>query len=110
MDHSPMLSTPTPETILRNGHISATGVPAFTTCKSAYLNPSLLQKVSSRYLLVVVRAKVLRSEDHLVESPRMQNARERLISTHATGFSRVPIPSTKMLTTSPPQRVKSSGG
>src|SRR6266567_1427672 len=64
MDHSPMLSTPTPETILRNGHISATGVPAFTTCKSAYLNPSLLQKVSSRYLLVVVRAKVLRSEDH----------------------------------------------
>src|SRR5205809_5703831 len=53
MDNSPMLSTPFPETILCDGHSSASGTTAFATCKSLHLNLCrVLPKVSFRYLLV----------------------------------------------------------
>jgi len=53
MDNSPMLSTPFPETILCDGHSSASGTTAFATCKSLHLNfCRVLPKVSFRYLLV----------------------------------------------------------
>ena len=48
-----MLSTPFPETILCDGHSSASGTTAFATCKSLHLNfCRVLPKVSFRYLLV----------------------------------------------------------
>src|SRR5437879_13133156 len=53
MDNSPMLSTPFPETILCDGHSSASGTTAFANCKSLHLNfCRVLPKVSFRYLLV----------------------------------------------------------
>jgi hypothetical protein len=53
MDNSPMLSTPIPETTLRDGHASASDTTAFSTCKSLHINFLLCAtKVSFRYLLV----------------------------------------------------------
>ncbi len=45
-----MLSTPTPETILSDGHISASDTTAFTTCKSAHLNRSLLPRFAKSFI------------------------------------------------------------
>ena len=48
-----MLSTPIPETTLRDGHVSASDTTAFSTCKSLHINSLLCAtKVSFRYLLV----------------------------------------------------------
>jgi hypothetical protein len=48
-----MLSTPIPETTLRDGHASASDTTAFSTCKSLHINSLLCAtKVSFRYLLV----------------------------------------------------------
>ena len=66
-----MLSTPIPETILRDGHIHASDTTVFSTCKSLHINLCpVLPKVSSRYLLVV-QARQLRGE--ILSSKQLPN-------------------------------------